>query len=158
MLLVMLFNIFLIASCGYALWRGGAPERICAVLYIVATLLTLLVAPHWQWHFQGVDWGVFTVDLALLAALVLLALHANRFWPMWVCATCGLGLLGHISVIVAPTISPLFYATVSMGSSWPAILLLAIGTWRHSQRVAAGRTDPAWTDFSRLNQPLPARA
>lgn len=158
MLLVMVFNILLIATCGYALWRGGAPERLCALAYFMATLLTVLVAPQWQLSFNGVDWGVFAVDLALFLALIALALNANRFWPMWVCATAGLGLLGHISVIVAPSISPLFYATVSMGSGWPAVILLAVGTYRHQQRVAAGESDPPWTDFGQIIPAVPARA
>jgi hypothetical protein len=158
MLRVMLFNLFLIAACAYALWKGGAPERICAILYVVATVLTLLVAPQWQWSFKGVDWGVFAVDLALFLALIVVALNANRFWPMWVCAASGLGLLGHVSVTVAPSISPLFYATISMGSAWPAVLLLAIGTYRHHRRVAAGQADPPWTDFGQTIQAVPARA
>lgn len=154
----MLFNILLFSVSGYALWRGGMPERLCAVIFLLATLLTLMAEPEWTFATIGVEWALFAVDFLVFAALLALALHANRFWPMWVTACNALGLLGHISVMVAPTISPLFYATVSMGSAWPAVILLGVGTYRHSRRVMAGQTDPAWTDFRRTAPAFPARA
>lgn len=155
---VMTFAILFVASCGYALWRGGTPERLVALLMIVGALLTMLAAPAWRWTSAGVDWGIFLVDLAVLLGLMAVALHANRFWPIWMSAVHGLSVLGHISVLVAPDISPLFYATLSMGSAWPAQLLLLIGTLRHHRRVLAGVADPDWTDFGQLRPVTIARA
>jgi hypothetical protein len=154
---VMIYYLLLFAACTYALFRGGAPERIAAILYTVATLLTVLAAPQWQWRSDGIDWGVFAVDGALFAALVLLALHANRFWPIWASALQGFGLLGHVSVLAAPSIAPVVYASMVAIAAYPMLMLLAIGTWRHQRLIAAGEADPSWTDFSRRAGATPLR-
>lgn len=147
---VMLFNTLLFIVCTYALWRGGMPERLCAIFLFVACLLTFAAAPALHWSASSVEWGVFVVDVALLIGFLVLALHANRFWPMWATATHSLAVLAHVSKVLAPEISPLFYATLAMGSAWPLLALIALGTYRHQQRVSAGLPDPDWTDFRQV--------
>lgn len=154
----MLFNTLLFMACAYALWRGGMPERICAGLLFTGVVATLAAAPALQWSNKDVEWGIFLIDGSLLICLLMLALHANRFWPMWAAAIHSLAVLAHVTKALAPEISPLFYATLAMGSAWPPLILLAVGTWRHHQRVAAGTQDPDWTDFRRLDGRQPARA
>lgn len=154
---VMLYYLLLFAACTYALFRGGAPERIAAILYPVATLLTVLAAPQWEWRSDGIDWGVFVVDAALFAALVLLALHANRFWPIWASALQGFGLLGHVAVLAAPNIAPVVYASMVAIAAYPMLLLLAAGTYRHQKLIAEVGADPSWTDFSRRAGATPLR-
>jgi hypothetical protein len=147
MLHVILFNTALITVCAHALLRGGAPERIAAILYPVASLLTVVAAPAWYWPTDGVSWGVLGVDLVLFVALVVLALHANRFWPIWASAFQGFALLGHVSVVAAPSIAPVVYATVLAIAGYPMLALLAIGTARHRRIVDAGGHHADWTNF-----------
>jgi hypothetical protein len=144
---VILFNLVLVTVCAHALLRGGAPERIAAIVYPVASLLTVVAAPAWRWPTDGVNWGVLAVDSALLAALVALALHANRFWPIWASAFQGFALLGHVSVVAAPSIAPVVYATMLAIAGYPMLGLLAIGAIHHARLQRAGAFHPDWTNF-----------
>lgn len=144
---VILFNVVLVTVCGHALLRGGAPERIAAILFPVASLLTVVAAPEWRWPSDGVNWGVLAVDVTLLAALVALALYANRFWPIWASAFQGFALLGHVSAVAAPGLAPVVYATMLAVAGYPILGLLAIGTARHHRLRRAGAIHPDWSDF-----------
>ncbi|MEP9357433.1 hypothetical protein [Sphingomonas sp. KR3-1] len=145
---VMLFYFLLAGSSAYALWKGGAPERIAAVIILLATLFTLLVAPDKSWVFGSVHAGIFLVDLSMFVALVALALHADRFWPLWMSAMQGFGVFGHISVWLAPSIKPVVYAATHAIASYPILILLAFATYRHLRRVSANGADPSWAEPS----------
>lgn len=155
---VMIFNTLLFMVCAYALWRGGMPERICAILLFTGVLLTVVAAPAVHWANSGVEWGVFAVDVVTLIGFTAIALHANRFWPMWFTAVHSLSVLAHATKALAPEVSPLFYATLAMGSAWPLLIILGVGTWRHRQRVAAGVSEPDWTNFRAPSDSTPVRA
>lgn len=64
-------------------------------------------------------------------------------------------MLGHVSVLAAPEIAPVVYATVLAIAGYPMLVLLAVGTWRHDRLVAAGAPNPAWTDFRRAGESRP---
>lgn len=146
---VMLFYTLLALSAGYALWKGGSPERLGAVIILLGTLFTLLVAPDKTWTFRSVHVGIFLVDLAMFAALVALALFAARFWPIWMSAMQGFGILGHLSMWIAPSIAPIVYATSHAVASYPILALLGLATYWHRRRVAKGAPDPAWSGEAR---------
>ncbi|WP_226636171.1 hypothetical protein [Novosphingobium profundi] len=67
---------------------GARPERI------VARLLLAMVVLHQGYHLvvggaivlAGVDVGHVVIDLALLVALGVVALYANRVYPLWLTA------------------------------------------------------------------------
>lgn len=149
---VMLFYTLLVASSAYAFWKGGAPERIAAVIILLATLFTLLVAPDKSWVFGSVHAGIFAVDLCMFVALVVLSLYADRFWPLWMSAMQGFGVFGHISVWLAPSIKPVVYAATHAVASYPILLLLILATYRHRRRVSALGADRSWADL-----PQPSR-
>lgn len=142
---VLLFNALLMLACSYALAFGGAPERIAAIAFPAASLLTVVAAPEWRWPAGGVNWGVLAVDGGLLILLVALALRANRFWPIWASAFQGFALLGHVSVLAAPDIAPVVYATTLAIGSYPMLGLLALGTARHRHLRQAGEAHPPWS-------------
>ena len=39
---LILFWLLLLVSCGYALWRGRKYERIAALVFVTATILSIL--------------------------------------------------------------------------------------------------------------------
>lgn len=143
---VIIFNLLLLTTCVYAFRRGGAPEKIFCLILVVGSIATKLAAPDFKWRSEGVEWGIFGVDVMCMAGFLALALQANRFWPMYVCAFHGLALLGHFSVFIAPEMSQLLYATLAMGSAWPQLFIVMAGTRRVSALRDAGFDVPDWTE------------
>jgi signal transduction histidine kinase len=141
---VMLFNVLLVTSCGYALWRGGPPERIVGGSLVLAALTTNLSYSPVATRFQAVETGLLATDLILFAVLVGVALRADRGWPLAVAAlqfdTVGAHLIKAIDVDVIKVT----YALMISAWSYPMVVLLAIGTWRHRQRLAKQGSDLAW--------------
>jgi hypothetical protein len=100
------------------------------------------------WRFQGVAVGVLLVDLAMLAPLFWLALRANRQWPMPMAAMQALQVLGHLMKLAQPTILPLLYWLDRVAWAYPMLVLLALGTLRHANRVRRLGAEPPWSSFS----------
>jgi hypothetical protein len=153
MVKLLFFNALLLGCCGYALWRGGPPERIGAGIFLVATILTVVAASGPARRFSSVESGILIVDAVMLAALLILALRAERYWPIWVTALQAIGTAGHAVKLADPGVMPLAYAFILALWSYPMLLLLALGTWRHQQRVARFGSDRSWSSSSGPSDP-----
>ncbi|HMO43387.1 MAG TPA: hypothetical protein PKB04_08705, partial [Phenylobacterium sp.] len=70
------FALMMLVS-GWALWRGGTPEKRVAVANVAAWFLTPLT---YDANASGLRWGVLGVDGLFLPFLVWLALPADRLW------------------------------------------------------------------------------
>ncbi len=85
----------------YALWRGGPPERLAAKIVIVWMLVDLsyhvLFGPS---GFDKVDPAHIFIDGLELAALVYLALCANRVWPVWAAAAQLMTVSAHVVALI----------------------------------------------------------
>ncbi|HMG48740.1 MAG TPA: hypothetical protein VK614_14935 [Allosphingosinicella sp.] len=145
MLNVFVFDSLLLLCCGYALWRGGAPERIGGIIFLLATALTVVAASGPASRFASVEMGIFIVDVATLVALIVLALRAERHWPLWVAGLQIVGTAGHAVKLVDPTVIPRAYAFALAFWSYPMLLILVLGTWRHQQRLAKFGADRSWS-------------
>jgi hypothetical protein len=142
---VWLFYTIQVAASGYALLRGGAPERLTGLALLLAAALTGIVQRDIPVRFVGLEVGVMIVDLILLAVMIVITLHADRFWPAWVTALHALGTGGHLARAISPDVIRLVYAVLSAAWSYPIVLLLVIGTVRHSQRIRAQGWDLDWS-------------
>ena len=134
--------------CGYAVVRGGAPERLTAGALMAAMIATIvcsyLLHPTSDKAYSSVEFWVAMTDLVLLVALVALALVSTRFWPMAMASMHGCGVLGHLAKPLAPDIlSKAYYATVAFWG-YPMVILLAVATWRHRARLRRYGVDYAW--------------
>jgi hypothetical protein len=144
----LLFLACLTATCVYAWAAGGAPERIGAALFAGGSIITFVTVSAVPIRFRDVEIGVFVVDVVTFLAFVLLALRANRFWPLWVSALLGLGVVSHLAILLHPRVIPWAYAVVLSIWSYPILLTIALGTLRHRQRRIANGADPSWTPSS----------
>jgi hypothetical protein len=125
------FLFVLLVTGAAVLSRGGRIERLVFALLVTAALLTPLVA----WNgFVTPEWGVFIVDVTLLAVLVGVALSSDRYWPMFAAAAHLIGVAVHLARIVAPDILPWAYATGSALWSYPVFGALAGGALLESGR------------------------
>ena len=142
------FVVPLVLITLYALWAGGGPERVGAAVYalsVVATHLALLA--HGQ-MWLNLETGVFIVDAVTFLAFIPIALRANRYWPLWVSAFLGLGVLGHVARLVGPDTFWWAYAVVLTIWSYPILALIALGTFLHSRRLARHGADSSWVSSS----------
>jgi hypothetical protein len=139
------FNFFLLACCGYAFWRGGAPERAVAAIFIVGVVATHLAASDRESRFSSAELGIVLVDTAALVALTAVALRAERFWPLWIAAMQAVGTAGHLARLVDPEVIRWAYAFGLAIWSYPMLCLLALGTWQHQQRLARLGFDRSWS-------------
>lgn len=142
---VWLFNAVQVAASGYALTRGGAPERVAAIALLLAAVATRLFSMANPVTFLNVSVGIMIVDVTLLVVMLAITLHADRFWPAWVTALHALGTGAHLARAISPDIIRLAYAVLSVAWSYPIILLLIVGTLRHSQRIRSRGWDLDWS-------------
>ncbi|WP_278393285.1 hypothetical protein [Sphingobium yanoikuyae] len=139
------FLLLVVVLAIHAGWRGGAPERLAAAAMLVATIATSLTNMQVALAFRDVQWSIVWIDAALLAALLAIALRANRFWPLWVAAIQCLALAALAARAFDADILPLAYWWIVGKLSYPMLLLLMIGTERHHRRRLHGHRDPAWS-------------
>lgn len=138
----------------YAFLKGAAPERIGATILAAGSLLTLATISRQNVSYASVEIGVFLVDLAALVAFIILALRAERFWPLWIAALQFLGTAGHVVKLVDPEMIRKAYAVAAIFWSYPMLLLIVLGTWRHQQRLKRFAVDRSWSSsFGRSGPP-----
>jgi hypothetical protein len=135
---VVFFYFLLLASCGYALVKGGRPERQVAAMLVAATLLSKLAAWNELGHFVEFETRLFLIDVALLGGLGAIALTSDRYWPIWLTTLHAYTVVAHLGRLVVPDTIFHVYVVNSAITSHPVVLLVAVGTWRHRKRIAAG--------------------
>jgi len=142
---VWLFYTIQAAASAYALLRGGAPERLTGLALLLAAVSTGLVQRNIPVLFVGLEGGVMIVDLILLVVMITITLKADRFWPAWATALHALGTGAHLTRAISPDVIRLVHAVLSAAWSYPIVLLLVIGTVRHSRRIRARGWDLDWS-------------
>ncbi len=123
----------------YAVLRGGRAERVGATIVILGTAASFLATSQAPDRFSGLELGLVLVDAAALSAFVLLALRADRYWPIWASALAGLGLLGHLGRwSLGPGLEPRIYVISIAAWSYLILAVIAIGTFNHHRRISRG--------------------
>jgi len=149
------FLTLLVLCTLYALWAGGAPERIGAAVYAASVAATFLILTQHEPRWLNLEVGAFIVDAVTFVLFILLALRADRFWPLWVSALLGIALLGHLARIVMPDTFWRAYAFVLAFWSYPILALMALGTFLHRRRVTREGADRSWASSSDRSDPAP---
>jgi hypothetical protein len=138
---LLTFAILMIGCWIYALVRGGSPERIGSSIFVAGSLISLTT----QVPFRTLEVGFLAIDILWLTAFLTLALKADRFWPLWIAAFQFITVAGHVVKIVDPDITGRTYHFMIVIWSYPMILLMIIGTWRHQRRLAHFGSDRSWS-------------
>jgi len=138
------FRALLIASCGYALWRGRRDERIVALVCIAATAGSRLAFHPLSVRYTSVETGLLLIDLLVLAAFVFVALKSPRFWPLWIAGLQLTESTAHVMKAIDESLLPMAYGAAIALWSYPILIILAIGTWRgHKRRKREDSLQPA---------------
>jgi hypothetical protein len=142
---VPFFLLFFAVVVTWAAWRGGGPERVTAFAYVVALAGTIsggfLQVPG---QFRVVPVHLFIVDLLLLIGICIIAIRANRWWPIPAAGCQLVAVLVHAGKLIQPGMIPNSYAFLATIWSWPMVALLGLGTWAHRRRVRDGVSVPHW--------------
>ena len=128
------FWTLLLFTCGYALWRGRKYEQLSALIFIGASVASVVARSALQENYSAVARSDLMIDSLVLIALVAVALRSDRFWPLWV---AGLQLtisMSHILKAIQPDLVPIAYAAAERFWSYPTLIILFIGAWRQHQR------------------------
>jgi hypothetical protein len=141
-----LFAFLWLGSCGYALWRGGQPERFVAIMFVVAVLLNWVIYIPNPW--RGVQWGILGVDTVMLILMLAIAFRANRYWPMGMAAMQLLEVVGHLIKLTDPAMLHVVYWVSAVVWGYPMLLLLWLGTIRHHNRVKKFGPERPWSGSS----------
>jgi uncharacterized membrane protein YfcA len=153
---ILLFNALLLLACGYALWRGGGPEKAVAALFLLAAITTRLIGMALAERFARVELQLLAIDLLLLVGLIAVALRADRFWTMTVAAMQVIAVGVHAAKLLSPEFTRWVYAVMLAVWSYPMLVLLVLATWRHRQRLIRNGVDPSWSGSSpRLRPTMP---
>ena len=119
----------LLAAAVYAWRRGGWPERAAAAALVAQAAIDrgyhlFVAAPQYReldlWH--------MSLDRALLAVTVWLALRAQRVWLLWLASLQVISALGHVLRVLEVDMPVVVYWTTTAAPSYLQILLLAVGT------------------------------
>jgi hypothetical protein len=151
----LVFLALLIACCGYVALRGSPPEWIGAAIVAVGSFLSLAALSFTATIYRSLEIGVFLVDVAALLAFLVLALRAERIWPLCVTALQVIGTAAHAVKLVDPQVIPSAYAFALRFWAYPMMLILVLGTWNHQKRLARFGVDKSWSSSSPPSAPPP---
>jgi|tagenome__1003787_1003787.scaffolds.fasta_scaffold20863742_2 hypothetical protein len=141
-ILVILFWLLLLMSCGYALWRGRKYERIAAIVFVAATIVSILGHSALRVRYAGLEAGDLIVDTAVLFAVIAIALASDRFWPLWVAGLQLVDSMSHLMKAIDPDLLPRVYGAAERFWSYPILLILLIGAWRQQRRSKSAAEAP----------------
>jgi hypothetical protein len=136
-LLVALFWVLLLVSCGYALWRGRKYERMAAAVFVIATILSIIGRSPVPLRYVGIATGDLVVDTGVLLALFAIALLSDRFWPLWAAGLQLVDSMSHLMKAIDADLLPKVYGAAERFWSYPILLILLIGAWRQHRRTVA---------------------
>jgi hypothetical protein len=142
-----MFLVLWLGVCAYSLWRGAQPERFVALIFLAAVPLGA-AAYSMGLHWRGIEMGLFGVDLTMLILLLAIAFRANRYWPLGIAAMQVLQVVGHLLKLADPHMLPLLYWISNVVWAYPMLILLALGTVRHRNRVKRLGPEPSWSSSS----------
>ncbi len=139
----LIFDVMTLAACLYAIARGGAPERLTSVGFLVAFILTNLAQGPAS-AYADVEWQVATIDTALLVAVLLVALGSCRFWGLAMASMMVINVFGHVARLMDSGIIARAYYVLVVVISYPMVALLVAATWRHRVRLRRYGVDYSW--------------
>ena len=132
MIRVILFDLLLFGSCGYALLKGTRDAQIVAAVALVANFASYLVVSG----YGGIEVGVLGIDVLVLAAFTAVALKSDRFWPLWVAGLQLTTTFGHALRAIEDQMVPIAYAVSLRFWVYPIHIILIIAVWRSQRRKA----------------------
>jgi hypothetical protein len=144
MIHIFAFTAAFIACLGYAIYAGGKPERTAMLAQLVAFLLSLAAISFGSIPVRGLPIGLALVDFALALALSLLAMKANRLWPIVLAGMQVATIFAHFARLMAFPLPAAGYIIFVQFWSWPMLMVTAVGIYKHQSRTRNFGEEPDW--------------
>lgn len=143
---LVLLTCFLAAIVlGWAWKFGGGPERRSALAISTWVVLGFIYHPVTVVSsFHEVDTGLLAFDSALSVCLTVIALSANRVWPLFAAGFSVIPLVGHFAVAVEDQSVSRAYWAMNQIPFYLLLLALLAGTAAHRRRCADGSALVDW--------------
>lgn len=122
MVVIILVWTLLVLCSLYAAIAGGQTGRIGAALNVGATVATYFAQNFGPWSELHVP--VMAIDLALLAALFMLALKSKVYWPIWAAGFHLITVGVHGATLIAPEFRSSVYYLVN--GMWAIFVQMAM--------------------------------
>ena len=120
----------------FALRRGSGPERAIATVLSASLLFSVVrVMMRGPDDFTGLDPILVLIDLAVFAAVLRVALRANRMWPLVIAAMQLIVLLAHVYTLLKVGANQVYWAMMAF-PQYIQMLVLGIGVVCHLMRYA----------------------
>lgn len=137
---------FLVLVVSHAFLRGGWPERYAAATFIISFAVELLsVRLFGLTDYTSGNLLRFAIDGVVFGCILLIALRANRCWPMWTGGLLLIVVSGHISAFLGVRAIAGVYWGMTVLPYYPAYLSLLLGTIWHLRRMAKFGPYPDWS-------------
>ncbi|UUR08140.1 hypothetical protein [Sphingomonas glaciei] len=145
MIRILIFQVIFLTCVWYAWKAGGQPERAAMLAQAVAYSITLSTGYlRVAGGFTNIVEGWLIADILLLAALIWLALQANRLWTLLLAGLHLAAIFVHLAKATYPQFPPFGYALFLQFWAYPMLLTTAIGIRRHQIRLRRYGPYPDW--------------
>jgi hypothetical protein len=134
--------VLAVAACALALWRGRWPERGAAVVILTGWLISAGVQS--SQHLDP-EWGLFWVDLVVLAIFICLLARSGRVWLAVAGAFQLLAVGSHLAMLIDHRVTMNTYLMAL--SIWSLAILAAL--------LVGALTARPFRRVSRDDAPLP---
>lgn len=134
-----------VVAVGWALWKGGEPERAGAAVMLYLFVVQATAYAIQQPRYVEVDEISFLADAIAVVGFCFIAIHANRVWPLVAGALQLLSLAFHFARAVNPEVIGLAYGLMKSGPTAFVLLMLLLGTIFHQRRLAVHSEYRDWT-------------
>ncbi|KTW00940.1 hypothetical protein NS355_01715 [Sphingomonas yabuuchiae] len=135
MLNVVVFYAGLVGLLVYSIRCGGRPERWVAGILAASAIVDTMMVNAARGVFVVREPGILLLDVITLVAVTVVALWAERIWPMVLAAFLLVGVELQIGVWLAPVIQRQVYKLAHAYSAYPVMLILLVGIVRHRSRT-----------------------
>jgi hypothetical protein len=139
-MIALSFWALTLLCCGFAAVFGGRDGRRVALVYVLGCLATVAAAfvePDWS----HTNLATFAVDTVVLVALWRIALHSNRWFPLWLIGLHLVTIGSHLASFLVSGYAFKLYFFLQGFWSVPMLLAMAWGVER-DRRAALGDEPP----------------
>ena len=130
-------DILVLILCLTALVWGAGPERAVIGIWVFCVELPKFIYRDWLGYnvlVDQVDMYLAAKDVAAGLLWVVLALYANRNYPLWIAGVQLLAVGAHVARGLLEAIAPISYAFLIVAPGWIILVMMAIGFTRHIMR------------------------
>lgn len=139
------FKYLLLICCLWAVYCGGRPERIGALMLIFDfAVRSAMKAFGHVINFGTADISYLTLTTILFSVSLAVALRSNRLWPLFFSAFFLVQLTGHLAVIVLESGVNWAYWGMTQVPIIVQTVILVIGTHAYLARARAGVRARDW--------------